>query len=240
MLETDDETELGLGVGRLQGLDARERPPHLDMAAWVDGKKVFRSLLLCRGCGFAIPSRSEIWLTNYRWLQATLSYVPTVGDPIRVEDMEVESNSAPDDNELFQTQVAKFTVIKAGIFRRMQNASFSLQLSRAIRRSLDEWLEALPEHSRLENLAKPSISQEARISGLYLNSFYLGGKMLAYRWILSWVLHEKQSGRELSSELEKETARCADEGILAAKQSADTLYALYAEGAAVRHCWLCM
>jgi hypothetical protein len=41
--------ELGLAIARLQGLFAQDRPLALDVETWIDSKKVFRSLVLCRG-----------------------------------------------------------------------------------------------------------------------------------------------------------------------------------------------
>jgi hypothetical protein len=186
---------------------------------------------------------NDLALTSYSWLQATLSYVTETEAPVGIEDLvDEDENFCLDceDHTLYQTQVARLTVIKAGIFKRMSTSDFSPESSEATRLSLRQWLDQIPEQIRLENLDKPNVSPEARISGLYLHSFYLGGRMLVYRWILSWIIQVRRAGRDLPPETKVEAARCAEEGVLAARESAITLYTIYQEGGAVRHCWLCM
>lgn len=162
--------------------------------------------------------------------------------PIRLEDIDDDDDRCLDceDQTLYQTQVARLTVIKAGIFQRMGSSEFSPASSESIRSSLEQWFNQLPKQIRAENLDKSTVSPEARISGLYLHSFYLGGRMLVYRWILSSIVQARHAGKSLPSETKAEAARCAEEGILAAKESATTLFTIYQEGGAVRHCWLCM
>lgn len=46
---TKSVAELGLGVARIKGLIGRERHPDLDLSTWLEGRKVAKSLLLCRG-----------------------------------------------------------------------------------------------------------------------------------------------------------------------------------------------
>ena len=171
-----------------------------------------------------------------------MSYVPETEAPVSIDDVLDEDECCPDceDHTLYQTQVARLTVIKAGIFKRMGTSEFSPESSEAIRLSLKQWLDPIPEQIRLDNLDRPSVSPEARISGLYLHSFYLGGRMLVYRWILSWIVNVRRASRDLPSGTKVEAARCAEEGVLAAKESATTLFTIYQEGGAVRHCWLCM
>lgn len=145
-----------------------------------------------------------------------------------------------EDHTVYQTQVARLTTIKAGIFQCMRASGFSIEASEAVRRSLHGWLDQVPKHIRLENLGKSTVSPEARISGLYLHSFFLGGKMLVYRWILSSIVQMRRTGNYLSLDAKTEASRCAEEGVLAAKEAATTLFTIYKEGGAVRHCWLCM
>lgn len=64
--------------------------------------------------------------------------------------------------------------------------------------------------------------------------------MLVYRWILSSIVQMRRTGHDLSSDAKREASRCAEEGVLAAKETATTLFTIYKEGGAVRHCWLCM
>ncbi|XPS91775.1 hypothetical protein M3J09_001184 [Ascochyta lentis] len=217
--------ELGLGVARIKGLLERTPHAHMDHSIWLESKKVVKSLLACRG-----------------WLQATLSYIPETEPPVRLEDVDGGDQCCLDceDQTLYQTQVARLTVIKAGIFQQMRSIEFSKESSEAIRLSLSQWLDQVPEHIRLENLGKPTVSPEAHISGLYLHSFYLGSRMLVYRWILSWIIQIRQEGIVPPPETKNESSRCADEGLLAAKESVVTLWNIYEGGGAVRHCWLCI
>lgn len=122
----------------------------------------------------------------------------------------------------------------------MRTSTFSPKSSEAVRSSLDEWLAKVPKHIRLESLDESIVSPEARISGLYLHSFYLGGRMLVYRWILSWIIQVRRAGNDVPQDTKDEAARCAEEGLIAAKESATTISMIYKEGGAVRHCWLCM
>lgn len=176
----------------------------------------------------------------YRWLQTTLSYVAPDPVPDEIISVDIESESNFKDSAFYQLQVAKLTLIESNNFRRIREEDFSMVSSRAIRESLNGWLQELPEEIELQNLEAASLDPETRISALYLHSFYLGGEMLSYRWILSWVMRQRQSGNNVTQELEQEAARWADDGIPAAKKSTELLYALYTTGAAVRHRWFCM
>lgn len=171
-----------------------------------------------------------------------MSYVPENEDSIGLEDIDNDDECCLDceDHASYQIQIARLTVIKVDIFQRMGTLTFSPKSSEAIRLSLKQWLDKVPEQIRLESLDKPTVSPEARISGLYLHSFYLGSRMLVYRWILSWIIQVRHAGNDMPPETKNEAARCAEEGILAAKESATTLFTIYKEGGAVRHCWLCM
>lgn len=158
---------------------------------------------------------------------------------IQLQDVEVESDYEMEDNTHYQMQVTNLTLIKASIFRRMINTEFDVGSRQAIGDSLNQWLKGLPKQMQLESINEP-MDPEARVSRLYLHSFYLGGVMLVYRWILSWTVQRKELGLPITTQLEEEAALCAEEGREAAKKSAEILNILFTEGGAVRHCWLCM
>lgn len=60
--------------------------------------------------------------------------------------------------------------------------------------------------------------------------------MLVYHWILSWIVLTRRTENDLPTEDMAKAARCAAEGVLAAREAAETFYTIYKEGGAVRHC----
>lgn len=174
------------------------------------------------------------------WLQTTLSYISDDDERQELEHELLEGRDETQDNDVYQMQVTKLTTLVSRIFQRIPKTENFLETIRVVRHSLSQWLEAVPDSMRVRGQDEKASSPAARVPQLYLHSFYLGSQMLVYRWTLSWFLQRQQSADDISQELRRESFRCVEDGILAAKESAAVLHTLYSEGAAVRHCWLCM
>lgn len=141
-----------------------------------------------------------------------------------------------DPNTMLQMQFAKLSIIQANIFRQISCSSPDDRDGLPRDEALEEWFDQLPDNMRLgpikvaAGISGAPSGYYAHIPILYLHLFYQSGKMLVYRWALS----RAQNGLPIVDLLS------INGGIEGAKQVADILYALYAAGGAVKHCWLCM
>ena len=144
---------------------------------------------------------------------------------------------------MLQMQFAKLSIIQANIFRQVFCSSQDDGDALATDKTLEKWFDQLPDSMRLGPvkgtagiLGAPS-RYYAHMPILYLHLFYQGGNMLLYRRALTQAHNDL---RAQSIYHEQEMLLYINRGVEGAKKAADILYALYAAGGAVKHCWLCM
>ncbi|KAK7704533.1 hypothetical protein SLS57_010411 [Botryosphaeria dothidea] len=127
---------IGLGIARNLGLYGQERPHTIDFDSWYDAKKVWRSLVLCKG-----------------WLQATLGYL-TDESAYPTCDISFEACGVWDSQEFFRTEFTKIAILKGKILGTAAHPYLLQETIDGIRSDLRSWYTALPPQWNLsQNLS---------------------------------------------------------------------------------------
>ncbi|KAF9636285.1 hypothetical protein BFW01_g7180 [Lasiodiplodia theobromae] len=214
--------DMGLGIARNLGLYGQQRPPTIDQDSWDDAKKVWRSLVLCKG-----------------WLQATLGYLPddvTTVDPV----LYIGTSDAQDTTEFFRTEFTKISILKAKILATAEQPYLHRKTIDRLRADLQSWYRTLPPEwnlsQNLTNINDPYL----RMTTSFLHLLHLGAIMLLHRRVISCYLELRKEDPHRALEMIGEATEAVDEGITAARLSARLLALIMEEGGVTRHCWLCI
>ncbi|KAK6205825.1 hypothetical protein LQW54_008210 [Pestalotiopsis sp. IQ-011] len=216
--------ELGLGLCRNMHLYDKKFVPLISAEEWSERKRVWRSLL-----------------TLQLWLQTTLGWVPHESAPeLTWKDFELRVPKGVEDIEFFQQSMARMTILKHKLLQVLP-ASENVPVSHYhdLHRSLHEWYEDLPAEAQISNLSHAPIQSVTRFKLYYLHLNHLGTRLLIFRCLLRRHERLRQQGNT-SSEFHAVLMNWAADGITAARQSARLSWLMFTEGAAVRHCWLCI
>lgn len=142
-----------------------------------------------------------------------------------------------------QSELTKISILKADILRlNLVFKDLSFLTIESILLDLREWDAQLPFVMRLENVRDANLPWNLRLTIYHTHLLYLGAFMLLYRRIASQIVRSRDfSGdRTLPWLPSKELARCAEQGVQAAKKSARILEILMEEKGIFKKCWLVM
>ncbi|KAI9166566.1 Peroxisome proliferation transcriptional regulator [Paramyrothecium foliicola] len=204
--------ELGLGLGRMHGLNSADCPPKLTQEEFVDYKRVLRTLVLFSG-----------------WLSASLGH--SSGQDHQDYHLPQEDNAVLT-GYVIEGQLVKATMIKAAIIRKMgDNCMADDSTIETFRNALRTFHHELPLTVTIDTLFDVQRPDALRPSIFYLHLFYLSAMQLLHRRIMANQLECT------NSEPAKEAVR---EGLLAAKMTARLLALMRLEGAVVQLCWMCI
>ncbi|KAJ9134028.1 Nitrogen assimilation transcription factor nit-4 [Pleurostoma richardsiae] len=217
--------EVGLGIAKRYGLDKRLRDPSIQAEDWFDYRRTWRTLMFLSS-----------------WLSFTLGYISgndVISGRVLLSEMNVDDSS--DISDIIQTEMVKISLLKATILR--MNLAFkdlSVLTMDSIVEDLRDWRRRLPTSLHLENLVISDIPENSRTSVYHLHLLYLGAFMLLYRRLSSQFLrsHGRQENRDLLWPPSEHVARHAEEGVLAAKDTARLLRLLLTQNMIFKRCWL--
>jgi hypothetical protein len=147
--------------------------------------------------------------------------------------------------KVVQTELTKIAILKANILQMdLAFKDLTILAMESILDDLKGWHSQLPQPMRIENLRNEDISAEERRSiHHHVHLLYLGSIMLLYRRIASQFVRSYglESERTLASDRFNDPAfEHANQGLVAAKQSARILHVLLSEDGVFRRCWLVM
>lgn len=216
--------ELGLRLAHRLGLYKKKRPVQMSKATWVDAKQVWRTLMFSRG-----------------WLSATLGYITDDAYPLDVLDGHELDNEEEElsVDDMCQTEIAKISTLKAQLLRILFTShTLSVGSLRTVKEGLGNWYANLPHEIGLGNMDM-GIDSVAKASVFFIHLQHLGALMLVHRRIMLYFTNT-DPGEWISSHLLSEAAQSAEEGLIAAKQSARILDLLVQEESLFRKCWLGM
>ncbi|KAK6083151.1 N-terminal fungal transcription regulatory domain-containing protein (zinc finger protein) [Seiridium cupressi] len=231
--------ELGLGISRNLGLYDGQVPPSVEPHEWGEQKRIWRCLL-----------------TLQFWLQTTLGWSPARSVSLHEltwRDIELQTPRGLEDTEFFQQAMARIAIQKHKLLQVLPNTVSQIRSFRgnvdtdplkqniptshftALKRSLQEWYDALPTDAQPSNMLDAPVSSTARFKLYYLHLSHLGARLLLFRCMLRrrGVLGERDDDFH-------GWGNWMHEGLMTARQSARFSYLMYSEGGAVRHCWLCI
>lgn len=200
----------------------QERPHTIDVESWYDAKKVWRSLVLCKG-----------------WLQATLGYL-TDESAYPTCDISFEACGVWNSQEFFRTEFTKIAILKGKILGTAAHPYLLQETIDGIRSDLRSWYTALPPQWNLSQNLSNINDRGLRITTSYLHLLHLGAMMLLHRRVVhSYIqLQKREPGRAF--EMIAGAAEAVTEGITAARLSARLLSIVHDEGGITRHCWICI
>ncbi|KAL0260079.1 hypothetical protein SLS55_005824 [Diplodia seriata] len=229
----DLSADMGLGIADNMGLYGQQRPRTVDQHSWLDAKKVWRSLVLCKG-----------------WLQATLGYLPSKPTTFVPDLCLIGTADVQDAAEFFRTEFTKISILKAKILNTAATPDLSQRTIDDIRHDLQRWYDSLPPQWGLaRNLQTDTDHSPTRITTSYLHLLHLGAIMLLHRRIVSnhrRLMRTQEADDPGRAPLEANIQGSAAEllavrdGVTAARLSARLLALIMAEGGITRHCWICI
>jgi hypothetical protein len=145
-----------------------------------------------------------------------------------------------------QAKMTKISLLKSEILRmHMDLKEPTVSAIQTISDALQKWYDSLPQEMLIQKLLQENSVRdtEARRSLYYVHLLYLGTIMLMYRRIASqfgcWYRLEN-SRIMLSDRLDRIICTSAEQGVLAAKQSARIVKLFYDEKGVYKRCWLVM
>ncbi|KKY20215.1 putative nitrate assimilation regulatory protein nira [Diplodia seriata] len=205
----------------------KQRPRTVDQHSWLDAKKVWRSLVLCKG-----------------WLQATLGYLPSKPTTFVPDLCLIGTADVQDAAEFFRTEFTKISILKAKILNTAATPDLSQRTIDDIRHDLQRWYDSLPPQWGLaRNLQTDTDHSPTRITTSYLHLLHLGAIMLLHRRIVSnhrrLMRTQADPGRDALEAIQG-AAEAVHDGVTAARLSARLLALIMAEGGITRHCWICI
>lgn len=216
--------EFGLSLARRNGVHSRYVPPGMSRDTWIDGKKAWRTLLFFGN-----------------WLSSTLGCISSdesLNSKMNLKDVEIDGER--DIADLVQTEMAKIALLKVEIVR--TNLAFkelSILSIKNITDDLRKWYTELPPAMYLANLTQHAdIPAELRRTIYFVHLLYLGALMLLYRRVVCHYV--QQDHRNMFINPLNEVSQYADQGVVAAKQTARILHLLRSEDGIFKRCWLVM
>ncbi|KAK8192612.1 hypothetical protein M8818_007782 [Zalaria obscura] len=214
--------EFGLSLARRNGVHSRYVPPGMSRDTWIDGKKAWRTLLFFGN-----------------WLSSTLGCISSdesLNSKMNLKDVEIDGER--DIADLVQTEMAKIALLKVEIVR--TNLAFkelSILSIKNITDDLRKWYTELPPAMYLANLTQHAdIPAELRRTIYFVHLLYLGALMLLYRRVVCHYV--QQDHRNMFINPLNEVSQYADQGVVAAKQTARILHLLRSEDGIFKRCWL--
>ncbi|KAI4148424.1 MAG: hypothetical protein LQ340_005099 [Diploschistes diacapsis] len=217
--------ELGLSLAIRFGLNTRLRCSPFSADSWRDYRKAWRTL---------------VFLLS--WLVCSLGYlsgrtITTEGTPLA----EVELDDSGDPDEIVQTEMVRISLLKADILR--TNLTFrdlTAPVIESVFEKLQDWYDNLPSQMHIGNGGRGDLPVEVRTSVYHAHLLHLGAIKLVYRRIVSQFVRSKAlaSDRGILPLPLENIAKYAEEGILAAKQSARILQLLKSDDLVFKRCWM--